>query len=51
MDSNHIRHVMLFIFDLGHNVTEAAGFYVKGNSRLQEQSEKVVEFEGDYFVD
>ena len=27
------------------------GFYVKGISRLQERWEKVLEFEGDYFVD
>ena len=27
------------------------GFYVKGIARLQERWEKVVEYEGDYFVD
>ncbi len=31
--------------------SKPAGFYVKGISRLQERWEKVVEFEGDYFVD
>ena len=31
--------------------SKPTGFYVKGIARLQERWEKVVEFEGDYFVD